>query len=189
MYDKVPVAECWKNTGKAPIGTKWLDSSKGDEKAPNHRSRCVAKEIAYDKQDGLFAATPPLEAKKALFSLAVTEGIGFERGMRKSGMKIEFIDIRRAYFHSEARRPLYVQLPGEDYEEGKCGRLNKAVYGTRDAAQNWEVEYNKFLADIGFKRGISSPCTFYHEERNLRLVVHGDDFVSRNTCSFGLILN
>ncbi len=59
LYDKVPVEECWKNTGKAPIGTKWLDISKGDHTNPKYRSRCVAKEIAYDKQEGLFAATPP----------------------------------------------------------------------------------------------------------------------------------
>ena len=31
----------------------------------------VAKEIKLDKRDDLFAATPPLEAKKILFSLAV----------------------------------------------------------------------------------------------------------------------
>ena len=29
--------------------------------------------------DDLFAATPPLEAKKIMFSMAVTEGIGFEK--------------------------------------------------------------------------------------------------------------
>ena len=30
--------------------------------------------------------------------------------------------------------------------------------------------------EIGFKRGVSTPCVFYHKERNLRVVVHGDDF-------------
>ena len=28
----------------------------------------------------------------------------------------------------------------------------------------------------GFKRGRSSPCIFYHKARNLRAVIHGDDF-------------
>ena len=70
--------------------------------------------------------------------MAVTKGIGFNGG-RLKGHKIEFIDIRRAYFHSKARRPVYVQLPPEDYEPGMCGKLLKAMYGTRDAAQNWEI--------------------------------------------------
>ena len=30
VYMKVPIAEWWENTGKAPIGTRWIDVSKGD---------------------------------------------------------------------------------------------------------------------------------------------------------------
>ena len=68
-----------------------------------------------------FAATPPLEAKKMLFSLAVTEGVGFKKGRRQQGMKIDFIDIKRAYFHSPARRTVYVKLPNGDDTPGTCG--------------------------------------------------------------------
>ncbi len=136
----------------------------------------MAKEIKVNNREDLFAATPPLEAKKALFSMAVTESIGHTRGRREEGMKIDFVDVRRAYFHAAARRVLYVELPEEDHEEGMCGKLNKAMYGTRDAAQNWEYEYVEFLEGIGFKRGAASPCVFMQEEKLIRAVVHGDDF-------------
>ena len=63
----------------------------------------------------MFAATPPLEAKKILFSLAVTAGKGF-KGDRRQGMKIDFIDVRRAYFQAKARRDAYIKLPYEDGE-------------------------------------------------------------------------
>ena len=91
-------------------------------------------------------------------------------------MKLDFIDVRRAYFHAAARRKVYVKLPPEDHMEGYCGRLNKAMYGTRDAAQNWEYAYVSFMEKIGFKRGAASPCVFHMKDRNLRVVVHGDDF-------------
>jgi len=136
----------------------------------------VAQEIKTNKREDLFAATPPLEAKKLLFSFAVTEGIGFVRGQRANGMKLDFIDIRRAYFHALARRKVYVKLCKEDYEVGMCGRLNKAMYGTRDAAQNWEFEYVEFMVSVGFSAGKVSPCVFFNKERNIRVVVHGDDF-------------
>ena len=55
-----------------------------------------------------------------LMSVAVTEGIGYKAGKRRKGMKLDFIDVRRAYFHAKARREVYVALPEEDYEEGKC---------------------------------------------------------------------
>ena len=53
-------------------------------------------------------------------------------------MKIDFIDIRKAYFQTAAIRDVYVELPEEDMEEGMCGKLLKSMYGTRDAAHNWE---------------------------------------------------
>ena len=50
------------------IATKWIDINKGDETAPNYRARLVGREIAWDKRDDLYAATPPLESLRALFS-------------------------------------------------------------------------------------------------------------------------
>ena len=91
-------------------------------------------------------------------------------------MKIDFIDISRAYFQAEAIRRVYVELPEEDYSEGMCGLLQKSMYGTRDAAQNWGEAYSSFMRSIGFTQGTGSPCVFWHSTKELRVVVHGDDF-------------
>ena len=50
------------------------------------------------------------------------------------------------------------------------------MYGTRDAASNWEEKYASHLIRCGFRQGKSSPCIFFHKEKGLRCVVHGDDF-------------
>ena len=96
----------------------------------------------------------------------MTEGIGFEPN-KKRQMKMDFIDVRRAYFHADAIRDVYIELPSEFAKDGLCGKLLKSMYGTRDAAQNWERAYIEFLLSIGFKAGESSPCSFYHPERNV----------------------
>ena len=111
-----------------------------------------------------------------LFSQAVTESIGFQDGDREGGMKIDFIDISRAYFQAKAVRKVYVNLADEDSEEGMCSRLNQSMYGTRDAAQNWSMEYTRFMESIGSETGKASPCTFLNRNKELRCVVHGDDF-------------
>ena len=60
-------------TGKGPVGTRWMDVNKGDERSPEYRSRLVAQQIKYiSKEKRIFAATPPLEAQKLLFSMVVT---------------------------------------------------------------------------------------------------------------------
>ncbi len=102
---------------------RWVDVNKGDDIHPEVRSRLVAKEIGKGNNMGLFAATPPIEAKTVLFSAAFTEGIGFEMGTWET--ELDFIDVRRAYFHAEARRAVFVKLPEESFEEGTCGSLKK----------------------------------------------------------------
>ena len=104
----------------------------------------------------------------------MTEGIGWKAN-GGDDMKMDFIDIRRAYFHAAAIRDVYVELPAEDYEEGMCGKLEKSMYGTRDAAQNWEKAYNEFMESIGFTVGTAGPCVFMNKKKNLKVVVHGDD--------------
>ena len=108
VYEKVDLDKCYQSTGKGPIGVRWVDTNKGDSVHPEYRSRLVAQEINTYKREDLFAATPPLEAKKMLISLAVTEGVGYRSGRKKEGMKLDFIDVRRAYFHARARREIYV---------------------------------------------------------------------------------
>ncbi len=42
----------------------------GDKENPEHRCRIVATEIKKDERQDLFAATPPLEAKRTLWPLS-----------------------------------------------------------------------------------------------------------------------
>ena len=52
-------------------------------------------------------------------------------------------DVARAFFEAEAIRPICVELPEEDLlpsDKGKdlVGLLRMSLYGTRDAAKNWQ---------------------------------------------------
>jgi len=173
-YIKRTIAECYRVTGKAPIRVRWVDVNKGDHKDPNYRSRLVVTELkAGNPSLDHFAAMPPLEAKKALFAMAVTRSFRKQHG---GAYKLGFIDISKAYLYAPVRRDVYIQLPEEDSEPGMCGKLQFSLYGTRDAAQNWEREYSDCLAELGFTRGKTSPCTFYARDLDARIVVHGDDF-------------
>ena len=72
VWERALVTDCWRETGKAPIGSKWVDVNKGDASKPLIGSRFVVKEIATYKTDDFFAATPPLEALRLLLSLAAS---------------------------------------------------------------------------------------------------------------------
>ena len=64
VCEKVPMSQCWKETGKNPIKTGWADTNKGTSKCSNIRSRWVVKEYNTGPRPDLFSATSPLEGVK-----------------------------------------------------------------------------------------------------------------------------
>ena len=93
MYRKAPISKAYEETGKGPISSRWVGINKGDDQHPNYRSRLCATDIKVDRREDLFAATPPLEAKRLLLSFAVTDAIGFRRWNVQGGMQIGFADL------------------------------------------------------------------------------------------------
>ena len=143
VYRKVPLTKCWEVTGKDPIAVRWVDINKGDTNHPDYRSRLVAKEFRVDVRPDLYAATPPSECLRLLISKLASN----------PDQQLMHADVSRAYFYAKAVRPVYVQLPAEDFEEGddtNCGELIMSMYGTRDAAVNWSAEYTATLLESGF---------------------------------------
>ena len=62
--------------------------------------------------------------------------------------------------------------------EGKyVGRLERALYGTRDAPQLLQRELESTLKDLGFKDSRLHPRFFYHQGRDIALVSHVDDLL------------
>ena len=98
--------------------------------------------------------------------------------------------VTRAYFYAEATRCMYIELPQEDpfYDANMLGRLRLCLYGTRDAALNWQQTRSEHLEEAGFKRGIGHPSVFHHPTRDIWTFVHGDDYCSagRHVQSFRL---
>ena len=100
------------------------------------RARWVAKEYKTHARPELYASTPPLETLKVVHSEIATS--------RRGGKVMALVDVRKAYFCAPIRRKVFVELPLEDCQPGDehmCGLLRQGLYGTRDAAQNWEENW------------------------------------------------
>ena len=184
VWDAVDVAICWAETGRPPIGTRWVDGNKGDLTRPDYRSRLVVQEtkasgtIAAGDVGATFAATPPLEALRLLLSLTLT-GDACEQDPAEQ-VVLRFLDISRAHPRCPIRRRVFVKLPPEDpdsQDASKCGLLRMALYGTRDAGQNFEFKSAEVLVDAGLTQGLFSPCLYKLPEKRLMVFLHGDDYV------------
>ena len=55
--------------------------------------------------------------------------------------------------------------------------MKKSMYGTRDAASNWERDWQENVEKWGFQLGLSSKNLFHHKEHQVSGLTHGDDLV------------
>ena len=158
------------------ISVKWLDTNKGDRLNPNHRSRLVGREYNQGKDDTLYASTPPLEALRLIVSHAAS--VDPERPGERRELMVN--DVRRAYFYARQRRHVFIELPAEDDEAqpGEVRELQFCLYGTRGAAREWQRTLSEHLVSLGFEAGRRHPSVSTHRKRNIRLLVHGDDYFS-----------
>ena len=66
-------------------------------------------------------------------------------------------------------REVYIEVLEEDWEEAgedRVAKLDMSMYGTRDAAKNWQECYTEHFEAIGFFVGKANPCLFVHLSRN-----------------------
>ena len=170
VFEEISAEECWRDTGKAPTSTRWVDAKKTlDDGVEIVRSRLVGRDFKMkggDKPEHFFAATSPRESKKLLFKMSM---VNPKEG--KLETKLMFIDVRKAHFTPVCNEKVFVELP-----DGRVVRMKKWLYGMRKAASSWEELYTEKFVEKGFQPGSSCPVVFFNKETAVRVVVHGDDF-------------
>ena len=87
-----------------------------DELNPKYRSRPAAKDFKRRSDPDLYTATPPIEMLRWIISTAAT---GWSRKSR--AREIMSNDSARACFNAPSLSPTFVDICGEDLEEGDEG--------------------------------------------------------------------
>ena len=80
-------------------------------------------------------------------------------------------------------RKVSVELPleartQEEQEEDLVGVLDMSLYGTRDAAINFQKEVCKLMLSLGFEQSKFNASLYHHHRNKIQVLVHGDDFVA-----------
>ena len=90
------------------------------------------------------------------------------------------IDVKKAFLYGVINRNVYIELPDEDPESQKgtlVGKLDKAMYGTRDAPAMWQEELERTMTASGFVASVAIPCVYQHPELGVSAVAHVDDIL------------
>ena len=88
------------------------------------------------------------------------------------------MDVTGAFLYGNIRRNVYIELPSEERgSRNVVGRLNKALYGLRDAPLIWAEEVQSTLKEVGLQNCVTNPCVFFDTNRDVQVVVHVDDLM------------
>jgi hypothetical protein len=139
VYTYVTRREAEQDPRGVLVKVKWVRINKGTRIRQKVRCRLVAQEIRRGrKDDELFAGTPSLTAVNVILAKMASR--------RKEGMELMVLDVKSAFLYGKRARPVYIELPGQDpmsLDPSVVGKLEKAMYGTRDAPQIWQGEVRK----------------------------------------------
>ena len=153
------------------IKTRWVEVAKADAV----RCRFVGQEFAsQDPREDLFAGTPPLHAARMVVSIAATTSKGLTRSLMA-------LDVGCAFLYAKTEREIYIELPSSDPLAAggfHVGRLNRALYGTRDAPLLWQKELGQTLAKLDFVQSRLQPGVYVSKLRGIVLVSHVDDLLA-----------
>ena len=88
------------------------------------------------------------------------------------------LDVKTAFLNAPCKRDVYIELPDVDPLSASglyVGKLEKALYGTRDAPMLWQGTLRAALVSMGFKETITIPGVYCHMSRDIELCAHVDD--------------
>lgn len=144
--------------GRQPVKCKWVYLIKRDtdNRPIRYKARLVAK--GYSQIQGVdyeetFAPVARLDTLRLLLNLAAV----FD-------LEVHQIDIKTAYLHGNLEEEIYMEQPEGFVKKGsehKVCRLNKAIYGLKQAGRQWFKRLRNSMKTWGFSEFIAGDITIF----------------------------
>ena len=91
-------------------------------------------------------------------------------------MRLMTFDVRTAFLHGDLQEEIYMYQPeGFDDGTGRVCKLNKSIYGLKQAPKNWNEKFSKYLKSVGFDDTDDDPCVYYNNDKSMIITLFVDD--------------
>ena len=151
--------------GKKAIGWVWKVKLRADGSIEHYKGRFVAK--GYSQRPGfdyneVFAPTVRNTTIRVVIALAAIED-----------MHLRTVDISNAFFKGDLEEEIYMEQPEGFRELGPeyvC-KLQKSIYGLKQASRQWNKKLHATLVSIGFKRFESDRSVYIYARNGVQIIV------------------
>lgn len=162
------------DSGQNRISTTWVMTNKGNDV----RARLTAR--GYEETDDIQKDSPTLSKSTLRIILCIAASMTW---------KVETTDIKSAFLQgSKLERDVFIKPPREaNAEKGTLWKLQKCLYGLKDASRQWYFEVRGKLLEAAFKQSEQDPGLFVKHDDSGELIgivgLHVDDFIHAG-CDF-----
>lgn len=163
--------------GCEPIGSRWVFKKKEDAhgKVVRFKARLVAQ--GYSQKfgrdfDQVFAPVAMQSTFRVLLTIA-----------SQKKMDVYHVDVKTAYLYGTLEEEIFMRQPPGFVVPGKeacvC-KLNRSIYGLKQAARLWNSTIKDFLIAIDFVQSSSDACLYMKKLSDrewMYLLIYVDDMV------------
>ncbi|KAM1133510.1 hypothetical protein ACFX19_043460 [Malus domestica] len=158
------------------IGCKWVFKTKRDSQGniDKHKARLVAKGFTQREGIDYNETFSPVSTKDSMrIILALTSHFDLE---------LHQMDVKTAFLNGELEEDIYMQQAPGFVERGKetmvC-KLNKSIYGLKQASRQWNRKFDQVMAASGFQENKLDECIYLKVlgAKVIFLVLYVDDIL------------
>ena len=165
-----------KDVGQPRISSTWVVCEKDGGAM---KARLVAR--GYEEEGEVVSDSPTMNKSslRIILTLAASKG-----------WTLETTDIKSAFLQGDTiNRLVCVKPPREaKLEKGYLWKLEKCLYGLKDASRQWNSRVDTALLKLGFEKSKLDPSVYCFKNRSKEIIgvvgVHVDDFIHAGTDSF-----
>lgn len=155
--------------GRKAINSMWVFSIKDEEESIRYKARLVAK--GCSQRPGLdytetFAPVAKMSTIRVMLSIAVS-----------NNLIIHQMDVKTAFLNGKLEEEIFMKLPKDENGNMNVCRLNKSIYGLKQAGRSWNQYFNKIILKFDFKRLNSDSCMYICSKRDLIIILYVDDIL------------
>ena len=161
---------------RKPIGCRWIFKIKHNASGnvERYKARLVAK--GYSQTHGIdydetFAPVVKFSSIRILLAIAA-----------RHNLEIQQMDVKTAYLNRELEEDIDMRQP-EGFikvgEEHKVCKLQRSLYGLKQAGRSWYKKIDAYLEELGLKRSNLDNCV-YHQKKGkdmLFIALYVDDLL------------
>ena len=138
-----------------PIGCKWVYKTKRDAegKIERYKARLVAK--GYNQKEGIdYNETFSPVSTKDAFRVIMALTAHFD-------LELHQMDVKTAFLNGNLEENLYMLQPdGFVEDEKKVCKLQKSIYGLKQASRQWYLKFDAVITSFGFEENKLDECVY-----------------------------